>query len=215
MPAQNTKTVGTGFAVTGLLAGTLALFEANRGEVFSTQNGLVIVAWATIALVGFGICLKQPSKAFMTNVVHWGLIAFLGVYCIIGVVRIGPIAYGNVRGQVQSPNAGMKVGVEWLARHANRDDVVMAEFPTSVHFYTGLKARGFPKSGNRNLLVSSLDQTGATYLLVNYPKKDPFYHPTEIERLAILREERPQQLLLVRRFQSCEIYRVEPKRAQR
>ena len=201
------RTVVIGFALGSLLL-VFALVEANGAGGFSRQNWAVLAAWAGV-LFAWGLLSLRPSFALAAMKFRGGaLCSFLLAYSVVGLWHITETALGNVGGQVRSPNPGMQAGVEWLLENADRQDVVMGEFASSIHFYTDLTAVTLPRTADRDALLTSLAETGATYVLVNYPPEFPYYRPTEMERLRILLGEKRIELSLVHRFGSGEIYRV-------
>ncbi|MBL8987730.1 MAG: hypothetical protein JNJ80_15775 [Gemmatimonadetes bacterium] len=192
-----------------MIAFPLAMVEARIGPVPSRQMTLLAASWIGIAgalvLPGAWDRLAAGVRKRAWSV---SLVAIL-LYVAVGLARIVPAAAANVAGEVRSPNREIAPGIDWLSRQAASTDVVMAEFPSAVHFYTGLRAVPFPKTGVAESLVVRVISTGVDFLVVGDPPRFPYYRPTEVERLAILRSRLGSRVRQVYRYEKGAVYRID------
>jgi hypothetical protein len=99
--------------------------------------------------------------------------------------------------------------MEWLNQHTGPDEMVMAQLWSTVHYYTGRPAVRLPVTRDRRTLLTTLRSNRVAYLLILDAPDDPYYRPTEVDRLAILQAEAgPDAFESVYRFPIGTIYRV-------
>lgn len=214
--AQTTFQSGCGsggpfLALAAALGIGLAALEAQTGG-WSRQDYGSIVGW--FALGGVGMAIRTQRGRDPRHTLRGLLLVGLVGYSIIGVARISGLAYRSATGSITWPNESMRPGIAWLDRHADSSDVVMTDFASTVHFYTGRRAVRMPRTGDPQVLLAAVDTTGTRYILANDRPEYVYYRPTEEERMATLLRVAPERFTLAHRYPRGTIYRVHPRRTK-
>jgi hypothetical protein len=192
------------------LALTFVALIVVRGQDFplrSRQGSAILAAWVFVGAAAIYFWHRGGS-------IHLGPWAkrismlFFAAFVIANLPRTASAAISQLRGR-ETGAGELKPAVKWLRDHGAPDQVVMAQLASTVYFYTGLRTIRLPITRNRATLLQAIRQYRPTYLVILDRPDDPYYRPTEVDRLAIIQAEAgPEAFHSVYRFPAGNIYQV-------
>lgn len=188
----------------------LALLAAIEAATTSSrQVALHAVGWSALAAV-------LASASNRSRVGAWLLLngrrlgaGYLTVFVALGLVRIGTGGWDNINGVDPSPNQRLEPAVDWLAKHAAKDDVVMAQLASAVHFYTGRRTATFPRTRQSGPLTEAIQGPPVRYLVILDPPRFEYWRPSDLERFAVLDQALPGRFTVSYRYAGGTVYRFD------
>jgi hypothetical protein len=208
-PVRVRRGVAITIAASGLTCAVLAVARVGDFPLASTQGLGMAAIWGLIGVAG-GVLLVYPSAA--TYVALRGraiLAAYLVAFGLLHGAQIVPKAIANVRGLDTSVHAAMRPGIEWLCAHAEPGSVVIGQFDSTIHFYTGLMAVALPATRDAERLEAVFVRANPRYVVVNDTPEFPYMLPTEEERFEDLREQvGAERFEVAYRFPAGTVYLV-------
>jgi hypothetical protein len=198
-------------AAAGFLFHAGALFL--RGQPASLQSRLDLALWGMLfaAAAAWAWRPLAPSRLLgrAPRLPQLARGSFAACFLLLGVGTILRVARTNLQlSGAPLRQLGAQQAAEWINEHAPSDACVLATDHAALRYATGRSVAILPVTGNRARLAAALIDERPDYVVINAPRPNEYFKPSETERLALLQEIAPGRLEEVARTERVSIWRV-------
>jgi hypothetical protein len=188
------------------------LVSAYRGPTLGGQAVAAMLTWLTVCVAAaVGARARDPlHRALdiraMTVRAAWALFA---VAITAGLFQEISLARRNLRSDLSLLVHQRSVeAARWLQRRLEPGESAMAGQEAIVHYVTGYRVIPLPVTSDAKVLRDTISRYNVRYLVIYRDERNPYFLPTEEERLAILRREYPEIVSLAIETETYRIYAV-------
>jgi hypothetical protein len=171
------------------------------------QAELSVLFWIALFGVSLTHYLYRPLAVLNLSVRNAAL-CLVGALLAIGLAMDETIAARNLNPDPATFEHADSVRLaEWLKALPD-NGAVMAQQASILHYLTGRRFVSFPTTDDGALIDSVMRQHDVSYLVVGEPSGSDYFAPPERDRLAFLRQFRPDCCRLVQTVGSYSVYRI-------
>ena len=189
-------------------AALIATTVSTASGTLSTQGQLAAVPTLILLAAlwrGHARSWSDSQVAAATRVL---LVVFVCGFGVLGIRGVVLVADNRLHDTSRSRTGALDEAAAWLRNHAPPDATVMAFRAAGLHFATGLRTVPFPVTEDPERLGAAFSQLKPDYLLVEHRRAYEYFHPTQQQRLGIIRANSLVMLAPVAQFRDADLFRV-------